>query len=120
HDATYSIRSHELYQNVHKTDHDAYCLLCMRAEINHRLKQHGIATESTRAIIGPAEVRGDMALRVSLYAEPDGALVASSEKPVMRDLQIEVDDTCDALMTLGVKSLAIAMQFDADGQALEV
>ena len=97
-----------------------YFMLQMMSELNHRLEQHGITAESTKAIIGPAEVRGDMALRVNLYAEPDGALVASSEKPVMRDLQIEVDDTCDALMTIGVKSLAIAMKFDADGQALEV
>lgn len=99
-----------------------YFMLQMMSELNHGLEQHGITAASTKAIIGPAEVRGDMVLRVNLYAVADGALVASSEKPsaVMRDLQIEVDDTYDALQTIGVKSLAIAMKFDAEGQALEV
>lgn len=99
-----------------------YFMLQMMSELNHGLEQHGITAASTKAIIGPAEVRGDMVLRVNLYAVADGALVASSEKPsaVMRDLQIEVDDTYDALQTIGVKSLSIAMKFDAEGQALEV
>jgi hypothetical protein len=99
-----------------------YFMLQMMSELNHGLEQHGITAASTKAIIGPAEVRGDMVLRVNLYAEADGALVASSEKPsaVMRDLQTEIDDTYDALQTIGVKSLAIAMKFDAEGQALEV
>ena len=99
-----------------------YFMLQMMSELNHGLDQHGITAENTKAVIGPAEVRGDIVLRVNLYAESDGALVASSEKPsaVMRDLQVEVDDTYDALMTIGVKSLAIAIKFDAEGQALEV
>ncbi|MBC7490524.1 MAG: hypothetical protein H7240_11705 [Glaciimonas sp.] len=44
-------------------------------------------------------------------------LIASSEKPssVARDLQIAFDD---ALMNIGVTSLAIALQFNTVGQAV--
>lgn len=94
----------------------------MMSELNHALEQQGIPAESTTAIIGPAEVRGDVVLRVNLYNDVDGALIASSEKPsaVTRELGIEIDDTYDALMTIGVKSLSIAMKFDVYGQAIDV
>jgi len=99
-----------------------YYTLQMMADLHHDLQSHGILPEQTRAIIGPTDLGGEMALRVNLYAEADGALVASSDKPIgiVRDLQTEADDVYDALMTIGVKSLALAMQFDADGQAVDV
>ena len=99
-----------------------YFMLQMMSELNHALEQQGIPAESTTAIIGPAEVRGDVVLRVNLYSALDGALIASSEKPsaVTRELGIEIDDTYDALMTIGVKSLSIAMKFDVYGQAIDV
>ncbi|QRX82049.1 DUF2863 family protein [Glaciimonas sp. PAMC28666] len=99
-----------------------YFMLQMMSELNHALEQQGIPAESTTAIIGPAEVRGDVVLRVNLYNDVDGALIASSEKPsaVTRELGTEIDDTYDALMTIGVKSLSIAMKFDVYGQAIDV
>jgi hypothetical protein len=98
-----------------------YYTLQMMAELHHGLDVHGTLPEDTNAIIGPADVEGEMVLRVNLYAEADGALLASSEKPlgVARDLPIEADDAYDALMTIGVKSLALAMKFDADGQPVD-
>ena len=97
-----------------------YFMLQMMSELNQGMQQHGIAPENANAIIGPADVRDEMLLRVNLYA--DGALIASSEKPfvIARDLQVEVDDTYDALTTIGVKSLAVALKFDADGQPVDV
>ncbi|KAF3998346.1 DUF2863 family protein [Glaciimonas immobilis] len=99
-----------------------YFMLQMMSELNHGLSQHELAAESTIAIIGPAEAGGDVVLRVNLYKESDGSLVATSEKPsaVTRDLDLEIDDTYDALMTIGVKSLAIALKFDVYGQAVDV
>jgi hypothetical protein len=96
-------------------------MLQMMSELHHGLQAHGTVPGNTDAIIGPADVEGEMVLRVNLYAA-DGALVASSEKPldVVRDLQIEADDAYDALMTIGVKSVSLAMKFDADGQAVDV
>jgi hypothetical protein len=97
-----------------------YFMLQMMSELNHGMQQHGVAPENTDAIVGPADVRDEMLLRVNLYA--DGALIASSEKPlvVARDLQDEVDDTYDALMTIGVKSLSVALKFGADDQPVDV
>jgi hypothetical protein len=99
-----------------------YHTLQMMSELHHGLHMHGAIPGNTNAIIGPADVGGEMVLRVNLYAEADGALLASSEKPldVVRDLRIEADDAYDALMTIGVKSLALAVKFDADGQAVDV
>ena len=89
------------------------------SELNHGMQQHGVAPEHANAIIGPADVRDEMLLRVNLYA--DGALIATSEKPFVfgRDLQVEIDDTYDALTTIGVTSLAVAHKFDADGQPVD-
>lgn len=97
-----------------------YFMLQMMSELNHGLQQHDVAPENANAIIGPAEVRDETVLRVNLYA--DGALIATSEKPfvIARDLQAELDDACDALMTIGVRSLAVAARFDADGRPLDV
>lgn len=99
-----------------------YYMLQMMSELHQDLHEHDTSPEITRAIIGPTDIAGELVLRVNLYAEADGTLVASSDKPigVVRDLQIEADDVYDALMTIGVKSLALAMKFDADGQAVDV
>lgn len=99
-----------------------YDMLQMMSDLHHGLQLQNAAPEHTRAVIGPVEAGGELVLRVNLYAEADGALLASSDKPVsaVRDLQTEADDAYDALTTIGVKSLALAMQFDADGQPVDV
>jgi hypothetical protein len=78
------------------------------------------AGAGAQAVIGPADVADTMVLRVNLMAA-DGALLASSDKPLdlAADLQDEVDDIADALATLGVTNLAVALRFDAAGQAVE-
>jgi hypothetical protein len=98
-----------------------YNTLRMMSELHHGLQVHGIMPEHAHAIIGPADIDGEMVLRVNLYANAGGALIASSEKPldIVRDLQIEADDAYDALTTIGVHTLALAVRFDADGQAVD-
>jgi hypothetical protein len=78
------------------------------------------AGEGARAVVGPADVADMMVLRVNLIGN-DGALLASADKPLdlAADLQDEVDDIADALATLGVHEVAVALRFDAAGQALE-
>ncbi|MFC5474722.1 DUF2863 family protein [Paraherbaspirillum soli] len=97
-------------------------MLQMMSDLNQGLLQHGIAAEQTKAVIAPAEMRDEPVLRVNLYAEADGALVASFDKPInyVGDLEVEIDDAYDALMTMGVKSLSIAAEFDADGHPVDV
>lgn len=99
-----------------------YAMLQMMSELQQALQLHGLAPEAANAVLGPAEGEDGEALRVQLHAKADGALLASSDKPIgpERELQAEVDDVCDALMTIGVKSFALARQFDADGQPVDV
>ncbi|MGS0741317.1 DUF2863 family protein [Glaciimonas sp. GG7] len=99
-----------------------YFMLQMMAELTNGLTESGTAPEATKAIIGPTDSRGDVVLRVNLYRQSDDVLVASSEKPssVTRELQIEFDDTYDALMTIGVASMAVALEFNAYGVAVDV
>ncbi len=99
-----------------------YFMLQMMSEINHALRENGIAAQQVHAIVGPSDVNGEMVLRVNLHAQQGGALLGSVEKPLdlAADLQLEVDDICDALATIGVDAVSVALRFDADGEALEV
>lgn len=99
-----------------------YFMLQMMSTLNQALDQSGTPPAETRAVIGPVTLRDDIFLRVNLYKDADGALIASAEKPlgVVRDLQAEIDDTYDALSTIGVASLSIAAGFDAEGLGLDV
>lgn len=113
-----------LYQDLFHGGKDRglaeYLTLQMMSELHHGLEQHGLQPEQVHAVVGPVE--DDMSLRVNLYARDGDALVASADKPMdlVRDLRAETDDACDALITIGVKSLAIAKSFDVDGQAVDV
>jgi hypothetical protein len=94
-----------------------YAMLQMMAEVNQALQQQGLAAEAVKAVVAPADVRGAMVLRTSLYPLGGGAILVSSEKPLdlSADLEVEVDDVCDALETVGVRTVAVAQRFDAQG-----
>ena len=72
-----------------------------------------------RAIVGPADVQGDMVLRVQLLA--GDTLLETGERPLElgSDLAVEVDDVRDALATLGVDDVAVAARFDAQGHPVD-
>jgi hypothetical protein len=99
-----------------------YFMLQMMATLNQALERSGTPSAATRAVVGPVSLQDDIFLRVNLYREADGALLASAEKPLgaVSDLQIEIDDVFDALSTLGVASQAVAAGFDADGAGRDV
>ena len=90
-------------------------MLRMMAELGAALEGHG---GGAAAVLGPADSDGAMMLRVDLL-DDHGALLASSGRPLdlAADLQVEVDDVCDALATLGVEKVSVARRFGADGQA---
>ncbi|CDG81278.1 hypothetical protein [Janthinobacterium agaricidamnosum] len=98
-----------------------YFMLQMMAEINQALETGKLEAGQVSAIVGPADINGNMLLRVNLYAA-DGALLASSEKPLdlAADLQVEVDDICDALATIGVSDLSVTLKFDGQGKPVEI
>jgi hypothetical protein len=99
-----------------------YAMLQLMSELQQALQARGVTPEAVNAVLGPAEGDNGEVLRVHLYAHADGALVAASDKPIgaAHDVDTEVADVHDALSTIGVKSLALAMQFDADGQPVDV
>lgn len=117
-----SLALHFLYQDLffgaREQGMAELAMLQMMTELGAALETHGA---SAAAVIGPADVDDMMVLRVNLIGG-DGALLASSDKPLdlAADLQVEVDDIVDALSTLGVCQVSVAMRFGADGQPKQV
>jgi hypothetical protein len=95
-----------------------YYMLQMMSALQQALAEQGVQAGATTAVIGPTEVADGMVHRVNLYTSEGGALVASFDKPigVMHELEHEANDVYDALKTIGVESLSLAMKFDADGR----
>jgi len=96
-------------------------MLQMMSGINHALAENKVEAGDVSVIVGPADEHGEMLLRVNVHAA-GGELLHSADKPLdlAADLQDEVDDICDALATIGVSQLSVALRFDAKGQPLEV
>jgi hypothetical protein len=97
-------------------------MLAMMSEINQALDDHQLDPADVSVIVAPADVDDEMVLRVNLYRAGSADPVASTEKPfgLAADLQAEVDDVCDALDTIGIHAVSVAMRFGADGQPQEV
>ena len=106
-------------------------MLEMMSDINQALERHQVEPGQVRAIVAPADVDDQMVLRVNLYRDGDGAgdgdgnsgaPLASHEKPfdLAADLRTEVDDMCDALATIGIHAVSVALKFGSDGTAQEV
>lgn len=98
-----------------------YFMLQMMSELDHGLQQNGMTAQQTRAVMGPMQCEGEMLLRVNLYGD-DERLAATADKPLDSEQEraIELDDTYDALLTLGVKTVGLTERFDADGNAVKV
>ncbi|NRR33886.1 hypothetical protein HSX11_27265 [Oxalobacteraceae bacterium] len=99
-----------------------HAMLQLLSELGQALQEHGIAAGQASAIVGPADVDDEMLLRVQLYGPDGGAPLASCDKPLAMaaDLELEVDDVRDALASIGVHQLSVALRFDERGLPLEV
>ena len=99
-----------------------HAMLHMMSQLNVGLEQSGLASADADAIVGPADVNGELVLRVNLYGGHDGPLLASAERSLadVPDLDLDIADTCDALASMGVRSCSLAHQFDAWGKAQDV
>ena len=97
-------------------------MLTMMSDINGALAQDNLNPEQVRAVTGPADVDDEMVLRVAVYRVDNGMLLMASDKPLdlAADLPTEVEDICDALSTLGIANVAVALRFDAAGEPVEV
>ncbi|HEY0060822.1 MAG TPA: hypothetical protein VGC21_01805 [Telluria sp.] len=94
-------------------------MLQMMSTLGAALEAAG-ADAVVRAVVGPADADHAMQMRVQLL-DAAGAVLASADKPLdlAADLQDEVDDIADALATLGVTEIAVALRFDSAGQPIE-
>jgi hypothetical protein len=97
-------------------------MLAMMSEINAALDDNKLDAAEVSAIVAPADVDDQMVLRVALYRAENAAPIASPEMPfdLAADLQTEVDDICDALATIGIHAVSVAMRFGPDGQPQNV
>lgn len=99
-----------------------HAMLRMMAELHQAVQAHGGQPAQMSAVVGPADTGGDILLRVQLYADGRAAPLAACDKPLdlAADLELEVADVQDALATIGVERLSVALRFDAQGQPLQV
>jgi hypothetical protein len=95
-----------------------YDMLRILSELNEALASH--APQQVSAIIAPGDVDDEMVLRVQLSA---GAEVLSTcDKPldITADLELEVDDLRDALASIGIEAVSVALRFDGEGRPVDV
>lgn len=121
-----ALRLNFLYQDLFFSAREQalaeHATLEMMAQLGQALARHG---GGARAVIAPADVRGDMMLRVNLYPAGggDGQPLASCDKPIDLgcDLQLEVDDVADALATIGLAAdaVSVASRYDAQGRPVD-
>jgi hypothetical protein len=121
-DASAALNLNFLYQDLffgaRAQGQAEYAMLQILSELNQALASQ--APQQASAIIGPSDIDDDMVLRVQLSA--GGAVIASCDKPLdlTADLELEVDDLRDALASIGVTDVSVALRFDAAGDPVEV
>jgi len=89
------------------------------AEARRLLASKDLAPDAVHAAVAPLDMGEHIVLRANLYALDGGLPWGSVEKPVdlAADLGAEVDELCDALLSLGLEGVSIAAGFSADGHA---
>ena len=89
------------------------------AEIKGLLLAKDLAPDAVHATVAPIDMGEHILLRANLYALDGGRPWGSVEKPVdlAADLVAEVDELCDALLSIGLEGVSIAVGFSDDGHA---
>ncbi|ELX10903.1 hypothetical protein Jab_2c30040 [Janthinobacterium sp. HH01] len=107
----------DLFFGARAQGQSEYAMLQLLSTLNQALDGH--APDEAEAVIAPADLDDDMLLRVQLRA--GGAVLAEADKPLdpCADLEEEVDDLRDALASIGIVRLTVALRFDAQGQPVE-
>lgn len=93
-------------------------MLATLAEVNWRLDGQDLEPARIKAVVAPLEVGEQAVLRINLYALGGGAPLATVDKPVdlADDLEIEMEDLCDALGGVGLDGILVATGFDDEGE----
>jgi hypothetical protein len=89
------------------------------AEVKGLLQDKDLAPDAVHAAVAPLDMGEHIVLRANLYALDGGRPWGSVEKPIdiAADLVAEVDELCDALLSLGLEGVSIATGFLDDGRA---
>jgi hypothetical protein len=97
-------------------------MLATLAEVNWRLDGQDLEPGRIKAVVAPIMAAGaeseQAVLRINLYALGGGAPLAAVDKPVdlADDLEIALEDLCDALGSVGLDGILVATGFDDDGE----
>ena len=93
-------------------------MLSLMAEIGAALADHQLDPEQAAAVVGPAALEHEVALRVAIYRNGDAAPLQSVDLPfdLGEDLQAGVDELCEILHNMGMGPLSTTERFSADGQ----
>ena len=94
-------------------------MLGLLAEAKRLLAAKDLAPDAVHATVAPLDMGEHVLLRANLYALDGGRPWGSVEKPVdlAADLAHEVDELCDALLSLGLEGVSVATGFSEDGHA---
>jgi hypothetical protein len=93
-------------------------MLATLSEVHARVDELDKPPERLKAVVAPVDLGEQAALRVNLYPLSGGAPLATVDKPVdlSADLEIELDDLCDALGSVGLDGVLVARGFDGQGE----
>ncbi|KFC68304.1 hypothetical protein [Massilia sp. LC238] len=89
------------------------------SEIARTLSDKDLAPDQVHAAVAPLDAGEYIVLRINLYALDGGTPWGSVETPVdlAADLGAEIDNLCDALLSLGLEGVSVATGFSEDGHA---
>lgn len=93
-------------------------MLATLADVNAVIDDQEREPERLKAVVAPVDLGERAVLRINLYPLDGGAPVATVDKPVdlSDDLEIALEDLCDALGTVGLDGILVASGYDAGGQ----
>ena len=108
----------DLFFGARAQGQSEYDMLQILSELNQALASH--APDQVAAIIAPTDVDDEMVLRVQLSA--GAGVLATCDKPldITADLEVEVDDLRDALASIGIEAVSVALRFDGQGRPVDV
>ena len=89
------------------------------SEVARTLAAKDLEADQVHAAVAPLDAGENIILRINLYALDGGRPWGSVETPVdlAADLGAEIDNLCDALLSLGLEGVSVATGFSEDGHA---
>ncbi|MCC2974952.1 hypothetical protein [Massilia sp. IC2-476] len=87
------------------------------SDVARTLSEKDLAPDRVHAAVAPLDGGEHITLRINLYALDGGSPWGSVDSPVdlAADLGAEIDNLCDALLSLGLEGVSIAEGFSEDG-----